>query len=178
QEGIAFHQHAVRERAAVTFVGVADHVFLRALRLGHGLPFDPRREADATAAAQAGLGDFAQDLLAADPSRALEAAPAAGRLVILEAQRPGLARARERQPLLAGDERMLLDRADGDLAGPAFEDVVDVLDRRRAEALAVDLDQRLEPLHAPAADALDLVALSGESCGELVGAESAGEGVV
>ena len=43
---------------------------------------------------------------------------------------------------------------------------------------AFDLDQRFEPLHAPAARALDLVALLGEGRGQFVGAEGAGEGVV
>ena len=54
-EGVAFHDHAVGEGAAVALVGVADDVFLRsALRLRDGLPLDAGREAGAAAAAQAG----------------------------------------------------------------------------------------------------------------------------
>ena len=54
-EGIALHDHAVGEGAAVALVGVADDVFLRAGVVGDGPPLDAGREAGAAAAAQAGL---------------------------------------------------------------------------------------------------------------------------
>ena len=37
-EGIAFHDHAVREGAGVALVGVADDVFLKAFGVGDRLP--------------------------------------------------------------------------------------------------------------------------------------------
>src|SRR5690606_25759692 len=82
---IAFHDHAVGEGAAVAFVGVADDVLLRARGVGDGLPLDAGREAGAAAAAQAGSGDFLDDLLGADLARAAQADPATGRLVVFEA---------------------------------------------------------------------------------------------
>ena len=57
REGIAFHQHAVGEGAAVAFIGIAADIFLIGLGVVHRLPFDAGREAGAAAAAQAGLGD-------------------------------------------------------------------------------------------------------------------------
>ena len=54
-EGIALHQHAVGEGAAVALVGVADDEFSSARRIEHGLPFDPGRKARAAAPAQAGV---------------------------------------------------------------------------------------------------------------------------
>ena len=57
---IAFHHAAVHERAGVAFVGVADHVFLRAFLPARRLPFAAGREAAAAAPTQAGLGDFLQ----------------------------------------------------------------------------------------------------------------------
>src|SRR5581483_11106964 len=41
---IAFHQHAVGERARVAFVGVADDVFLFSVDTEHGVPLDAGRE--------------------------------------------------------------------------------------------------------------------------------------
>src|SRR6202020_1542255 len=53
-EGIAFHDHAVGEGAAVAFVSVADDVFLPAAGLRDGLPLDAGGKARAPAAAQSG----------------------------------------------------------------------------------------------------------------------------
>ncbi len=64
-ERIALENHAVRERARIAFVGVADDVFLVGLSAEHGLPLDAGRECRAAAAAQAGVGDGRDDLLAA-----------------------------------------------------------------------------------------------------------------
>jgi hypothetical protein len=71
---------------------------------------------------------------AADLARAAQAGPAAGRLVVLEAGRAGLAGAAEGQALLAGDERMLGGLADA-LVARAVEDRVDIAERRRPNAL-------------------------------------------
>jgi hypothetical protein len=43
-ERIALHDHPIRERPGVAFVGIADDVFLRRLRFEHGLPLDARRK--------------------------------------------------------------------------------------------------------------------------------------
>ena len=43
-EGVPFHDHSVRECAAVTLIGVADDVFLRRLGLGNPAPFDASRK--------------------------------------------------------------------------------------------------------------------------------------
>ena len=61
-EGIAFHQHAVGEGAAVALVGIAADIFLVGRGVVDGLPFDAGREAGAAAAAQAGFGDGRHDL--------------------------------------------------------------------------------------------------------------------
>ena len=54
EEGIAFHQHAVGERAAVALVGVADDVLLIGLDAGGRAPFDAGRKARPAPPAQAG----------------------------------------------------------------------------------------------------------------------------
>jgi hypothetical protein len=61
-EGVALHDHAVGEGAAVALVGVADDVFVAGLRVVHGLPLDAGREARAAAPAQAGGGDLLDDV--------------------------------------------------------------------------------------------------------------------
>src|SRR5262245_14609039 len=40
-EGVAFHDHAIGEGAAIAFVGVADDVFAIGTGLRHRLPLDP-----------------------------------------------------------------------------------------------------------------------------------------
>ena len=52
-EGIALHDHAVGECAAVAFVGIADDVFAVACGIENGLPLDAGREARAAASAKA-----------------------------------------------------------------------------------------------------------------------------
>src|SRR5690606_6185609 len=91
--------------------------------------------------------------------------------------RTGAAGAGKSQPLLAGDERMLHDLADR-LGGASVENGIEIADRRRAEAGAVDLHQRFKPVHAPARRAVDLVTLCREGFSQLVGAQRAGEGIV
>ena len=60
-ERIAFHDHAVGEGAAVAFVGIADDVFLRRLRLRDRAPLDAGRKAGAAASAQARLHHLFDD---------------------------------------------------------------------------------------------------------------------
>jgi hypothetical protein len=151
-EGIALHQHPVGKGAAVALVGVADHVFAP-LRPGDGLPLDPRRKPRPAASAQARLQHFGDDFGRRHLARAGERGPAAGCRIVLKAERAGPSRPRESQALLAGDEGVIGNRADG-LAAGAGEDRRNVLRRGRAKARAVNLDQRLQPVHAPARDAL------------------------
>src|SRR5690606_5865195 len=92
---VTFHDHAVRERAAVAFVGIADDVLLRTRGLRDGLPFDPGREPGAPAAAQARGQHFLDHLQPAYLARTAQSGPAAGRLVVLEAGRPRAAGAGE-----------------------------------------------------------------------------------
>jgi len=49
-ERIAFHEDAIRECAAVTFIRVTRYVLLFARRISHGAPFDARRKAGAAPA--------------------------------------------------------------------------------------------------------------------------------
>ena len=65
-ERIAFHEHAVGERAAVAFIGVARDVLLLTLGIGDRAPLDAGREARAAAAAQPRFGDEFDDLVGAD----------------------------------------------------------------------------------------------------------------
>ena len=52
---IAFQNAAVHERAGIAFVGVADDIFLRALRFGDRAPFEAGGKTRAAASAQAAL---------------------------------------------------------------------------------------------------------------------------
>ena len=96
-EGIAFHDHAVGEGAAVAFVGVADDVFAVGAGLRHRLPLDAGREAGAAAAAQAGGGDIGEDGVRCQLQRALEALIALMGAVILDRARIDHAAAGEGQ---------------------------------------------------------------------------------
>ena len=49
-ERVAFHEDAIRERATVTFIGIARDVLLLARRISHGAPLDARRKAGAASA--------------------------------------------------------------------------------------------------------------------------------
>ena len=62
-EGVALHEHAIRERAAVTLVGVAAHVLLISLCLEDGAPLDAGGETGSPAATQAGREHVGDDLL-------------------------------------------------------------------------------------------------------------------
>ncbi len=104
-EGIALHDHAVGESAAVAFVGVADDVFAVGAGLRHGLPLDAGREAGAAAAAQAGGGDFGQDAVGTELQCPLKAFVAVVGAVILDRARIDHAAAGEGQPRLPLEPR-------------------------------------------------------------------------
>ena len=176
-ERIAFHHHSVGKGGAVAFIGIADDVFLGSGRIGHGLPLDPGGETRAAAPTQARLQHFSNDRLPADGARAGQADKAAMRHVIVKIGRAGFARTGEGQPLLFRDERVLGDFADG-FGAAAIEDRIDIGQSGGAETLTIDIDQRLKPMHPPAGNAVNFVALGGEGIGQLVCTQSAGEGIV
>ena len=105
REGIAFHDHAVGEGAAVAFVGVADDISAVGLRVGDGLPFDAGRKARAAAPAQAGFRHFGDGRRGADLDGALQAAPARQGGVIVQRNRIDHAAAGEGQARLARRRR-------------------------------------------------------------------------
>ena len=105
-EGIALHDHAVGEGAAVAFVGVADDVFAVGAGLRHRLPLDAGREAGAAAPAQSGRGDVGEDLVRGQRQRALQPLVAAMGAVIVDRARIDHAATCEGQaglPLQPGD---------------------------------------------------------------------------
>ena len=190
-ERIAFHDHAIGERAAVAFVGIADDVFPVGLGVGDRLPLDAGRESGAAAAAQAGLGDLFDDA-ARIGQRFGETFVAVVRFVVVERARIDDAAAGEGEAGLLLEERMLLRHADAQFVIAAagdhrVENAVHVVEFDRtvgnAALLGRDLEQRLEPVHAARAVAHDLdrdIALRG-SCSDrgrnLVGAASDRGGV-
>src|SRR5690606_41796974 len=134
-------------------------------------------EASAPASQKARRGPCLATRPGADLAGTAPAVPATGRFVVFEAQRPSAAGADKRQALLAGNERVIDDHADR-LVRRAVEDGIDVVERGGAEPVAVDFDERLEPLHAPARGALHFVALLRKILRPRVGAEGTGQGVV
>ena len=161
-ERIAFHDHAVGERAAVAFVGIADDVFLFGLGLRHGAPFDAGQETGAAAAAQARLHDFST--MASAPSAAPVAAPVAiVRAVILERARIDDAAAGEGQAVCCLRQGMSSVRPSRSLCRrepERREQALGVfgLDRTVGDAARrrLDLHHRFQPVEAARAVAHDL----------------------
>ncbi len=81
-------------------------------RAEHGLPLDAGGKRRAAAAAQTRIGDGLDDVLGRHRERVVEAAKAAVRAIVLDAERIGDADARERQAFLPLEERNRFDRAD------------------------------------------------------------------
>ena len=146
---IAFHQHPVGKGAAVTLIGVADHVLLVAARFHHGAPLDPGGEACAAAPAQAAFDHFGDHVGALHRPGAVQTGPAAGRLIVFKPERNCLAGAGKGQALLPADKGMIGDLANRFGAG-ASQDRRDIIQPGRAKAGAVDFHQRFQPMHAPA----------------------------
>ena len=132
--GIAFHQHAIGEGAAVALVGVAADVFLIGLGVVDRLPLDAGREAGAAAAAQAGGGYFGDDVERRHGERVGEAGEAAVGAVVLDRQRIGDAAARERQALLVLEVRDLVGEPVRELVLFAVEELRLEQARRRRPA--------------------------------------------
>jgi hypothetical protein len=112
RERIALHDHAVGERAAVAFVGVADDIFAVRRRVRDGLPFDSGRETGAAAPAKPGFRHFGDDRRGLDFEGAFEPLPAVMRGVIGKRERIDDAAAGEGEACLARQKRMILRLAD------------------------------------------------------------------
>ena len=149
----------------IAFVGVADDVFLLRRGLGDGPPFDAGGEASAAAAAQSGIHHLLYDRFGPDGEGFLQSLVAAMGLVVLERAGIDDADAGEGEAGLLLEERDVLDEAEGEGMLAAFEhagveQAVDIGGLGRSVAYAalrsLDLDRRLQPIHAARAGADDL----------------------
>ena len=86
---ITFHEHAVGKSAGITFVGIADNVFLRIRLIEHGLPFDATGKRRAATSAQARISDRLHDIGGCHAQRILDATPAAMGAIVVQGQRVG-----------------------------------------------------------------------------------------
>src|SRR3546814_5305390 len=118
-EGIALHQHPVREGAAVALVGVADDIFIGARSIEHRLPFDSGRKARTAAPTQAAGFDGVDDALRFCRARDVEADPASEGGIVGPAQWYDDAATGKGEALLCG--------AEGEGC-----DIAEPVDRRRA----------------------------------------------
>ena len=190
-EGIALHDHAVGEGAAVALVGVADDVFAVGAGLRHGLPLDAGREAGAAAAAQAGGGDIGQDGVGTELQRALEALIALMGAVILDRARIDHAAAGEGQADLPLEPRDLLGDAKPQGVRAVRDHGVEHGGRvglghrteRDTPLRCCDFDHRLQPVQAARAGPDDIDGnAAARSCllqreGDLIGADRDRAGV-
>ena len=111
REGVALHEHAVGEGAAVAFIGVAADVLLVALGFKNRAPLDAGGEAGSPAAAQTRGEDVGDDFLLRDLDRAGETTQAAVGAVAVEVKRIDDADAGEGHALLRGEPVNLVDEA-------------------------------------------------------------------
>src|SRR5262249_26246042 len=146
------------------FIGIADHVFLRRLRLRHGAPLDAGRKGRATPAAKPGIEHLLPDLLGSHCDRGAQARPSTMGLVVRQRERLRDAHASEAEALLAGEVWNLLDQPERQWMPGRAETVGEnrwhVLNRHRTVAKAafrrIDLHERLEPKQSTRAVAHDL----------------------
>jgi len=183
--GVAFHDHAVGEGAAVAFIGVAADIFLFAFGPGDRLPLDAGGETGAAAPAQPRFGDLGDDFGGFHSQRLGEPGKTAMGLEIIDGKRVDDAAAGKGQPNLAGEIGDLLggpmaQRVVRAVQEAALEQARDVLGRHRPVSDAplggFDLHQGLQPQQAARAVAhhadIDLPArrLPGDRRGHGVGA--------
>ena len=157
EEGIALHQHAVGERAAVALVGVADDVLLISVDAGGRAPFDAGRKACPAAPAQARGQNLLDRRLRAQRQRALQAPKPAMAAIIVERQRVRQAAAGEDEPLLPREIGDVVDAAQrlgmrAAVSGSPPRTVGRLTRRDRtvtdAAGSRLHLDERLEPEEA------------------------------
>ena len=106
REGIAFHEHAIGERARVALVRIARDVFLAGGLIEHRLPLDAGGKRGAAAAPQSGIRHGAHDLARRHAERRRETGVAALRDVVVETRGIHDAEARAGQTLLAREPGM------------------------------------------------------------------------
>ena len=164
-EGVALHEHAVGEGAAVALIGVAADVLLVALGFEHRAPLDASGEAGSPAATQTRGEDVGDNLLLRDRDSAGETAQAAVGAVVVEVKWIDDADAGEGHALLRGEPVDLVDEAQGQgvvgaLGEAGVQEARDVAQGHGAVAHAtgcgLHLDERLKPEHAARAVAHDL----------------------
>ncbi len=119
---VAFHDHAIGEGAGVALVGVADDVLLVGRGTEHRLPLDASGECSATTTAKAGGGHRIHDRRRGHSECVRETAISAIRDVVVERDGIGDADAREGEPLLPGEVRVLLSEAKGELVRLTLEE--------------------------------------------------------
>ena len=164
QEWIAFDQHAVGERAAVTLVRVADDVFPVGLRIGDGLPLDAGRETRATAAAQTGGRDVGDNLGRAQCQGSLQPLETAMRAIIVDRSWIDDAASREGQARLAFQPRNVIRDAEpqgmGIVRRCRFKHGGSVVSTNRTECDSPlcrrDFDHRLQPVESTRSSPDDL----------------------
>ena len=100
-EGVALHDHAIGEGAAVTLVSITDDEFLVRCGLRHGLPFDAGRETGSATAAQSRRRNVGEDRIRRHRQCALKAFVAVMGAVILDRTRIDDATSCEGQASLA-----------------------------------------------------------------------------
>src|ERR1700722_4119025 len=111
EERIALHQHAVGERAAVAFIGVADDVILISLDPRGRAPFNAGWKTRPTTPAQARGKNLLDRRLRTQRSRAFEARGAAVTSIVVKRQRVRHSAASEYEALLFREIGEVLDGA-------------------------------------------------------------------
>jgi hypothetical protein len=164
RERIAFHQHAVRERSRITLVCIARHVLLRRRRIENSLPLDTRGKCSSAATTQPRLRDCLHDLLRLHEQRVAQTLVASVLQIVGQTGRLDDARAFERQPLLTGEVRNILDASQPRSVRAVVQEVgskkpghVTLGHGSITETLGAhdNLDQGFEPAHAACAIALE-----------------------
>src|SRR4029450_3572990 len=84
---ITLHDHAIGKSAAVTFVSVADDIFLVGRSIRNGLPFDAGRETGTAAPAQPRFRPLSDDRLRPNLNGAFEPLPAVKGGIVRKRQR-------------------------------------------------------------------------------------------
>ena len=157
REGVALHDHAVREGAGVALIGVAHDVLHISGRVMDRAPLDARREARTTAAAQAGGRDRIERRLRTERAGACETLPATMGRVVVPGDGVDDAATNECPARLAREEGMLRRVADAKRMRTAFkktglDEAWDISGGDRAvtdaTGIGLHLDQGLEPMHA------------------------------
>ena len=155
-EGVALHEHAIRERPAVAFISVAgDELELRR-HVQNRLPLDTCGEARPAPAPKAGVGHHRHDLLRRHLERPAQSREAPGRLVVSHREGIGDPDSFERETRLPSQVGDLLGRPQAQpmrraFEHPSVEELTNALGLDRAVGdtpfRSGDFNERLEPEH-------------------------------